>query len=244
MKYRHSGISIAVILSMAACSGTPSDTSPDPVPGSAPLPVAAHAAASDPVPRDIALTAPKAAAPTPFADIPRDRSTLGLEDDPFAPHSRAEQQWLDRHGFPNARQWETYSAASTAMLEQAAASGDTVARSMLDGRLIGTDPQAQQRLLDAGAEGDLYALQLVASYQAGSSKGDPVLGYAISRVAEMRGDSTLGLTREVMFRQPLDVAQRMRAEAEALRLNTAMSALYRARHGVDAEIDMRPIQGQ
>ncbi|MCF7749133.1 hypothetical protein KQ945_00145 [Bacillus subtilis subsp. subtilis] len=162
----------------------------------------------------------------------------------FAPQSKAEQQWLDRHGFPNPRQWETYGAASNAMLEQAAASGDSVARSMLDGRLLATDPHAQQRLLEAGAEGDLYALQLVASYQAGSRQGDPVVGYAISRVAEMRGDSKLGLTRELMFRQPLDAAQRVRAEEEALRLNATMNAFYRTKHGVDADIDMRPIQGK
>jgi len=166
---------------------------------------------------------------------------MDFEDDPGFAESKAEQEWLDLHGYPNIRQWETYTAAPDERLREAAAAGDAVAGVMLDGRLLRTDPKAQQRLVEAGVDGNLFALQLLASYQAGSRNGDPVAAYAVSRVSEMRGDLRAAIGREVMMTTPLTTEQRMLGEAEALRLNETMNKLYFDKYGAPAEFVPRPI---
>lgn len=92
---------------------------------------------------------------------------MSLENDPGFAESKAEQKWLDRHGYPNEKQLEAYMLAPEALLKQAAEAGDIAAQAMLDARLLPTDPKAQQRLVDAGAEGNLFALNMLASYQGG-----------------------------------------------------------------------------
>lgn len=112
---------------------------------------------------------------------------------------------------------------------------------MLDARLLGEDPKAQERLVEAGVDGNLFALQAVASYQAGSRNGDPVAAYAVSRVSEMRGDLRAAIGREVMMPKPLTAEQRMVGEAEAIRLNETMNKRYFDKYGVPAEFIPRPI---
>lgn len=169
----------------------------------------------------------------PFPDVPRRRDGLDFETDPFGPTSHAEQRWLDDHGFPNVGQWETYLTASDALLEQVAGSGDPVARTILDMRLLPVDPQARTRLFHAGAEGNLFALNSLAAYLAGSKDGDLQAAYSISRVAEMRGDSRVAMARDVMMRRRLDDIERMQAEAEAIRMNHQLDRLYRQKHGAN-----------
>lgn len=101
----------------------------------------------------------------PFPEIPRTRDGMSFENDPGFAESKAEQKWLDRHGYPNEKQLEAYMLAPEALLKQAAEAGDIAAQAMLDARLLPTDPKAQQRLVDAGAEGNLFALNMLASYQ-------------------------------------------------------------------------------
>lgn len=181
------------------------------------------------------------AARHPFPEVPLTRAGLDLENDPGYAESKAEQEWLDLHGYPNLRQWETYNAAPNERLREAAAAGDAVAGVMLDGRLLRTDPKAQERLIEAGVDGNLFALQLLASYQAGSPSGDSVAAYAVSRVSEMRGDLRAAVAREVMFATPLTVEQRMLGESEALRLNETMNKLYFEKYGAPAEFIPRPV---
>ncbi|MFC3277475.1 hypothetical protein ACFOHQ_08135 [Xanthomonas fragariae] len=97
--------------------------------------------------------------------IPRTRDGLSFENDPGFAESKAEQKWLDRHGYPNEKQLEAYMPAPETLLKQAAETGDMAAQAMLDARLLPTDQKAQQRLVDAGAEGNLFALNMLASYQ-------------------------------------------------------------------------------
>lgn len=177
----------------------------------------------------------------PYPEVPLTRAGLGFEDDPGFAESKAEQDWLDLHGYPNIRQWETYNAAPDERLREAAAAGDAVAGVMLDGRLLRTDPKAQERLVEAGVDGNLFALQLLASYQAGSRSGDPVAAYAVSRVSEMRGDLRAAVGREVMMPTPLTVEQRMLGESEALRLNELMNKRYFEKYGAPAEFIPRPV---
>ncbi|MFC6840981.1 hypothetical protein [Xanthomonas theicola] len=101
-----------------------------------------------------------------------------------------------------------------------------------------------RRLVKAGAEGNLFAPSLLASYQGGSSKGDPVAAYALSRVVEMRGDARAGIARELMIAKPLSVPQRMLGEEEALRLNQAIDQMYISRLGVAPVLDKHPIGGR
>ena len=201
-----------------------------------PLPVAGAAA--------IAAGAGSAAAPArhPFPEVPRSREGLIGVAEVFGGDSAEEARWLDQHGFPNALQWERYTLASDLQLEQAALAGDTVARSMLDARRLRTDPQAEARLLLAGAEGDLFALNQLAAFKA-HSRGGAGEAYAISRAAEMRGDLTLTLTRSIMLGGRLPEEQRLLAEAEALALNRHLNQLYRQKYGVDPPpVEQRPYQ--
>lgn len=168
---------------------------------------------------------------TPFPEVPRSRKNLDLESDPFGPTSEAEQRWLDTHGFPNARQWETYTTASDYLLEQAADSGDQVARTMLDARRLREDPEARTRLFSAGAEGNIFALNSLAAYMMGSKDGDLQVGYSLSRVAEMRGDSRLAMARDVGMPRRLSDLEKMQAEADAIRMNNQLDRIYRDIHG-------------
>jgi len=177
----------------------------------------------------------------PFPEVPLTREGMDFEDDPGFAESRAEQQWLDLHGYPNLEQWQAYSVAPNEKLREAAAAGDGVAGAMLDGRLLSTDPKAQERLVDAGVDGNLFALQLLASYQAGSRDGDLVAAYAVSRVSELRGDLRAAIGREVMLPAPLTLDQRLLGEAEAMRLNEEMNRMYFEKHGTPAEFLPRPI---
>lgn len=168
---------------------------------------------------------------TPFPDIPRSRDNLDLESDPFGATSEAEKKWLDAHGFPNARQWETYTIASDYLLEQAANSGDRVARTMLDARRLPDDPEAKTRLFSAGAEGDIFALNSLAAYMAGSKDGNLPVGYSISRVAEMRGDARVAMARDVMMPRRLTDLEKMQAEADAIRMNNQLDRIYQDKYG-------------
>lgn len=172
-----------------------------------------------------------AATKTPFPELPQSRQNLDLESDPFGPTSEAEQKWLDTHGFPNARQWETYTAASDYLLEQAANSGDRVARTMLDARRLREDPEAKTRLFSAGAEGNIFALNSLAAYMTGSKDGNLQVGYSLSRVAEMRGDSRIAMARDVAMPRKLNELEKMHAEADAIRMNNQLDRMYRDKHG-------------
>lgn len=179
-------------------------------------------------------------AQNPFPEVPRSRTGLSLEDDPFNAESVEEQSWLDRHGYPNVSQWTTYSQASDGMLQLAAESGDATAQTMLDARQL---PQqtAVDRLLLSAADGNDFALQLLASHYAGSGPDNYVDAYTVARVSEMRGNLSAAISREMLFRKPLSSEQRMRGEAGALRLNATLNRLYREKHGVDFSADNRPI---
>lgn len=186
---------------------------------------------------------PSARPPHPFPELPRSREGLDIAQDPFSSGHPEERRWLDQHGFPNGAQWTRYQQASDAELDQAARAGDAVAATMLDARRLGADPTAESRLLAAGAEGDLFALSLLSSWKAGANAAGIPEAYAISRVAEMRGDLTAALHREMMLGARLSGDQRLLAEAEALHLNLHLNALYRQKHGVDPPpVEMRPYQ--
>ncbi len=171
------------------------------------------------------------------------RQGMGFDDDPWGATNLQEQHWLDRHGYPNKEQHEAFTGASDGILWSAASAGDIVAQVMLDTRAL-PEREALDRLLIKGAEGNLYALQSAASFFAGSTQGDVVTGYAIARVAEMRGDTSLALAREMMFRAPLTVEQRMRGEAEALKLSRTLDAIHRERTGNEFVPDPRPLPSE
>lgn len=179
-------------------------------------------------------------AQNPFPEVPRSRTGLSLEDDPFNAESIEEQSWLDRHGYPNLSQWTTYSQASDGLLQLAAASGDATAQTMLDARQLPRQA-AVDRLLLSAASGNDFALQLLASHYAGSGPDRYVDAYAVARVSEMRGNLSAAFSREMLFRKPLSPGQRMQAEADARRLNATLNRLYREHHGVEFIADNRPI---
>lgn len=174
----------------------------------------------------------------PFPEVARSRALMTLEDDPFNAESAAEQQWLDKHGFPNASQWDAYRAASDGLLKQASDAGDPVAGTMLDARRL-PDKQALDSLLLSAVDGNNFALQLLAAHYA--ERNSPVNAYAVSRVSEIRGDLPAGLAREFLFRRALTQEERVAGESEALQLNASLNRLYREKHGVSFTPDVRPI---
>lgn len=187
-------------------------------------------------------TSPSASVPHPFPNIPRSRAGLPLEGDPFTANSPEEQAWLDRNGYPNAVQWETYSQASDGLLLAAASAGDSVAKAMLDNRrLMAGDKSAFQDILESGAAGSLFAMEMASSYLAGSSKGDPITAYALSRAVEMKGNLRVALGRDAMFRKPLNPLQRMEGEAKALAIYRSLNAANGS--GRKNVVDARPIDG-
>lgn len=172
--------------------------------------------------------------PNPFAHVPTSREGMDFESDPFVAESIEEQQWLDRNGFPNAEQWKVYSAAPDGLLRQSAESGDPIAAVMLDSRmLLQGDLDASGRLLHAGGKGSMFALSMLSAYMAGSPSGDPVLGYAVSRVMEMRGDTRVAIARDGIFRTELTPEQRMRGERMALDLFAQLRDDFPNRKSVD-----------
>ncbi len=185
---------------------------------------------------------PRARAPMdPFFRVPKTRNSLPLENDQFVAESVQEQQWLDRNGYPNSLQWAAYSSAPDVTLEQAAAHGDNVADIMLTARqLAHGDPKAGGKLMTAGMNGSSFALSMLASYLANGKHGNPELGYAISRVIELRGDWRSGMTRDVMFRTPLTPEQKARGESEAIKLLDS----FRNHSPVQPYVDPRPLRPQ
>lgn len=179
----------------------------------------------------------------PFPDVPRSREGMPLESDPFGAHDEAEQAWLDRNGYPNEVQWKVYKAASDTLLAAAAEAGDPVAKTMLASRrLMAGDMSAVEDMLTAGAHGSGFALEMLSAFMAGSSShGDPITGYALSRVAEMRGNYRLALGRSIMFPEPLTPIQKIRAEAEALKIFQALNDIHSKSGKGEDPIDPRPL---
>lgn len=184
------------------------------------------------------------AAIDPFPYVAKSRVGLEFENDPSSPRSEQEQAWLDRHGYPNAEQWVEYNAASDDLLAQAASNGDAVAEIMLNARRLRSgDQDAETALLYSAALGNTFALEMLSSTIVGGGRsGDPIDAYAFSRVAEMRGDLTLGMGREMFFPVRLDSAQRAEAEARALNYFNMLIEIQREVQGENATItDPRPI---
>lgn len=174
----------------------------------------------------------------PFPGVPKSRIGLPMGSDPFTAQSREEQQWLDRNGYPNEQQWQAYTVAADVTLEAAAAHGDSIAAVMLAARQFAHgDPQASGKLLTAGAHGSGFALSMLASHLDTSKQfGNPELGYAISRLAELRGDWRIGFVREGMFAHALSSEQKTRANAKALE----MLAEFSKRNPAWSQPDPRP----
>jgi hypothetical protein len=182
----------------------------------------------------------------PFPEIPKTRANIALEDDIFGPQSKEEQLWLDRHGFPNAEQLDAYAVASDDVLKQAAAAGDKVAQTTLDMRKVMLGDQAAEEniLKSAALDGNISGILRLAGFLGGASRPleQSKRAYALTRVAEMFGDNKVGLTRDFMITKPLEQADRMEAEAEALRIFSDLTETRRARYGMNvAMVDPRPL---
>lgn len=180
----------------------------------------------------------------PFPQLPRTRKRLPLLDDPFTATSIAEQDWLDRNGYPNALQWRALPGASDAQLAEAAAAGDRVAKTLLDQRrLLAGDDTAIDAMLEDGARGSTFALELLSSTIASRRLNDPVMAYALSRLVELRGNSRVATGRDVMLRQPLTAMERLEGEREALRLFQQVRQIQISRFGGGRPAtDPRPVE--
>ena len=181
----------------------------------------------------------------PFPDLPQSRDGLSLDDDPFMATSKAEQSWLDRNGYPNAKQWATYTQASDLQLREAAELGDRGAKAILDHRrLMAGDGAAVTDLLTEGAKGSGFALDMLASYLASSRGDDRQTAYAVSRVSEMRGNLRVAAARDLMFDVPLTNSERMQGDQEAMDIYNSLYELQRKIRGPSSSpVDPRPIGG-
>lgn len=181
----------------------------------------------------------------PFPELPRSRAGLPMEDDPFTATTVAEQQWLDRHGYPTLQLWIALQGASDLQLEQAAQAGDRSAKAILSQRrLMAGEADAADDLLEQGALGNTFALELLSSTYAGPLN-DPFAGYVMSRVVELRGNVRAGFARDVMFNEPLAPAQRAEAEQEAAQIFQQLIKVQKKLRGTNVpSVDPRPIDGE
>lgn len=181
----------------------------------------------------------------PFQHIPLTRAGLDFEDDPFLPKSRAEQDWLDRHGYPNVMQYKEYQAASDQQLQQAVDAGDELAKTFLNSRkMMEGDKDAEIAMLRDGALGNSFALELASSAIA---HDDPVEGYALSRVVDMSGNFAIAQARDLFFpgASSLSITQRTEAENRARAYLQLFKEYRREIEGADATLfDPRPTDGE
>lgn len=170
---------------------------------------------------------------------------MSLEGDPFGATSSAEQAWLDRNGYPNERQWAVLVGASDAQLADAAGAGDRVAKTLLDARRLERgDDTAIDAMLEEGARGSTFALELLSSSLA-IRRQDLVMAYALSRVVELRGNARVATGRELMFSRPLTPIERVQGEQEALELLQRIRHLQVTLAGAKSPAtDPRPIGGE
>lgn len=187
-------------------------------------------------------SSPKAIARHPFPEVPRTRQGLPLADDPFIATSIAEQKWLDRNGYPNAQQWRTLLQASDFQLRDAALAGDEAAKTLLDQRrLMSGDDTAIDNMMRDAATGSTFALELLSSTLAGPG-GDQVMGYALSRVVEMRGNYRVAIARDFMLHHPLSQSEKMRAEKIAIEMYNSLRQLQIKLEGPNSTpVDPRPV---
>lgn len=137
-----------------------------------------------------------------------------------------------------------YPVASDEKLQMAADAGDAVARTLLDFRHFESGVEgAEDSLLYAAAMGNSYALELLASFHSGSRRGDPVFGYALSKVLEWQGNYAVSMLREVGMRTPLSTRDRLQAEAEALALFNQILEFRRSTPDAPPSVDPRPESG-
>ena len=171
----------------------------------------------------------------PFPGVRKTRKGLSLTEDPFFAESAAEQAWLDRHGYPNAEQWKVYTQASDSQLQIASAQGDRAAKApLLQRDLMAGEEGAIAEMLGEGATGSIFALELLSSTLA-NRPNDRVMAYAVSRVAEMNGNSRIAGGRDLMFKKPLTSVEKVDAEQEAFRIYADLSRSSSFR------VDPRPI---
>lgn len=189
-------------------------------------------------------TAPRLGRPHPFPHIAQSREGMDMKSDPFQATSVAEQRWLDRNGYPNETQWMALLQATDTQLNDASLAGDKAAKSMLhQRRLLAGDETALDALIEDGARGSTFALELLSSTVAGPLN-DPVGGYAWSRVVELRGNARVAIGRDVMLKRPLTPSERLGAEQQAVELFKKLRDLQRSYLGPNAPaVDPRPIDG-
>lgn len=184
------------------------------------------------------------AARHPFPEVPTTRNGLELESDPFLASSVEEQAWLDRNGYPNNEQWSALLTASDMQLMAAAQAGDVAAAALhAQRRLIAGDETAIDDMIELGAKGSIFSLELLSSALAGP-RADPVMGYALSRVVEMRGNYRVALGRDMMFSTPLNASQRLDAEQLAMEFYSRIEAIQRQTgDSSHPTVDPRPLHG-
>ncbi len=190
-------------------------------------------------PQQAARLMPRAG--TAFSSLPTSRMGLDLNTDPFGAESKEEQEWLDRNGYPNEKQWLAYKGASESLLAQAAEQGDSFAGIELNKRRLARgDKQGHDELLRSAMLGSQFALESLAAYMAGSSQGDAQGAYMLYRLGELRGNSDLAMARETLTER-LPPPKRMEAEGQARMLFRKFGTAFRAQNGPGARFtDPRP----
>lgn len=239
------GLTAALVLALVGWTVTRSHTNPSSAKVSASVIGAAQPTApTETTPQAVLLGKPANSGPKvghtvvyPFPGLPRSRLGQPLDGDPFIASSIEEQRWLDRNGYPNAKQLFTLNNAPDGLLKLAAEAGDKSAAALYEARKLSHgDAQSGAALMTQGMQGNNFALSLLSAYMAGSSHGNPSLAYSISRVAEMRGDWRAGPAREMGPLANLNSLKRIQAETAAQQMFKDM----RKHSTVRPFVDTRP----
>jgi hypothetical protein len=125
----------------------------------------------------------RAAAPIP-PELPRFDAGWGAE-------TPEESAWLERNGFPDTAALEQLTSTPEEQLRYMAAQGNRHAQRIADYKALrrtAGDPAFEEGLFAAAADGDVFALQLLAWYHLQAPGAESrVIGLAYNRVLGLRG---------------------------------------------------------
>lgn len=151
--------------------------------------------------------------------------------------------WLHANGFPDSAALVELTGTSEELLRHMAARGDRHARRMADYKALrrtSGSPDFEASLFEAAADGDVFALQLLAWYHLQASGPESrILGLAYNRVLALRGFHAAVLSSH-LHQQGLSADQLLAVEVYSLAIFNRLQQLRIQRLGRPFPVDPKP----
>lgn len=151
--------------------------------------------------------------------------------------------WLQANGFPDSAALVELTGTSEELLRHMAARGDRHAQRMADYKALrrtSGSPDFEASLFEAAADGDVFALQLLAWYHLQASGPESrILGLAYNRVLAWRGFHAAVLSSH-LHQQGLSADQLLAVEVYSLAIFNRLQQLRIQRTGRPFPVDPKP----